>query len=93
MERPERPGTPINVGNPVENTIRQVADLIVELTGSAARHTRMPMPVDDPSRRCPDITLATQMLGWEPRVPLREGLTRTIAAFRTIVGAAARPAS
>jgi UDP-glucuronate decarboxylase len=91
MEHPQRPETPINLGNPVENTILQIADLVSELTGSSPRHSRLPMPIDDPSRRCPDIKRARKLFGWEPKVPLREGLSRTIAAFRGSSTATRRP--
>ncbi len=85
---------PTNVGNPHEFTIRELADLILELTGSAAELAFLPLPVDDPKVRQPDITVARAVLGWEPQVSLREGLERTIPYFRQRVqeaqGAAAR---
>ena len=78
---PGFPG-PINIGNPGEFTIRQLAELVVELTGSASRLVFKPLPADDPMQRQPDITRAREMLGgWEPQVPLAEGLRRTIAYF------------
>jgi UDP-glucuronate decarboxylase len=72
---------PINLGNPGEFTIRQLAELIIELTGSASKLVFKPLPADDPLQRQPDITLARTHLGWEPTVPLREGLVHTIAYF------------
>lgn len=72
---------PVNLGNPGEFTIRQLAELVVELTGSKSRIVRRPLPQDDPTRRRPDITRARELLGWEPTVQLREGLERTIAYF------------
>jgi len=75
---------PVNLGNPDEFTIRQLAELTCELTGAGLTFAERPLPTDDPERRRPDITLARERLGWEPRVPLREGLARTIAWFRTI---------
>jgi UDP-glucuronate decarboxylase len=75
---------PINLGNPREFTIRELAELVIELTGSKSKIVKGPLPVDDPIRRQPDITLAKKHLGWEPTMKLREGLTKTIAWFRTI---------
>ena len=78
--------TPVNVGNPTEYTIRQLAELAIEVTGSSSDLTFGPLPVDDPARRQPDITLARQHLGWEPTVELREGLERTAEYFRSVLG-------
>jgi UDP-glucuronate decarboxylase len=75
---------PVNLGNQGEFTILELAKLVIELTGSRAKIVHKDLPVDDPTRRQPDITLARQKLGWEPRTPLREGLEKTIAWFRTI---------
>ena len=72
---------PVNLGNPGEFTIRQLAELVIELTGSASKLVFKPLPSDDPLQRQPDITLARETLGWEPAVPLREGLVHTIAYF------------
>jgi len=77
---------PTNIGNPDEYTVRQLADLVIELTGSASRIVEEPLPVDDPKVRRPDITRAKTMLGWEPKVPVREGLARTIEYFTRLVG-------
>jgi UDP-glucuronate decarboxylase len=72
---------PFNLGNPAEFTIRQLADLILELTGSKSKLLFHPLPPDDPTRRCPDISRAEAELGWHPDVPLKEGLKRTISYF------------
>jgi dTDP-glucose 4,6-dehydratase len=84
---------PTNVGNPGEFTIRELAELLLEMTGSSSELTHLPLPEDDPKTRKPDITIAREVLGWEPRVPLREGLEKTIPYFREQVekyGAGAR---
>jgi len=73
---------PVNIGNPHELTIRQLAERIIALTGSKSRIVHKPLPVDDPRVRQPDITRARTLLGWEPKVPLDEGLGRTLAYFR-----------
>ena len=69
---------PINLGNPVELTVLQIAALVLELVGSASRIVSCPLPQDDPTRRRPDISRAQGLLGWSPRVPVRTGLARTI---------------
>ena len=73
---------PINVGNPSEFTMLELAEQVLELTGSSSPIEHRPLPQDDPQQRRPDITLARDVLGWEPRVPLAAGLERTIAYFR-----------
>jgi dTDP-glucose 4,6-dehydratase len=73
---------PMNIGNPDEYTVRQLAELVIELTDSSSKIVSEPLPVDDPKVRRPDISLAKAKLGWEPRVPVREGLARTIEFFR-----------
>jgi dTDP-glucose 4,6-dehydratase len=73
---------PTNIGNPTEMTVLQFAERIRALTGTSAPIEFRPLPVDDPKIRRPDITKARTLLGWEPRVPLDEGLQRTIAYFR-----------
>jgi dTDP-glucose 4,6-dehydratase len=78
---------PTNIGNPNEFTVRQLADLVLRLTGSKSAVVERPLPVDDPKVRQPDIGRARAALGWEPRVTLEDGLKRTIEYFRTIVGA------
>ena len=72
---------PINIGNPVEFTIRQLALRIIELTGSRSRIVHLPLPQDDPRQRQPDISQAKDELQWEPRKSLEDGLTATIAYF------------
>jgi dTDP-glucose 4,6-dehydratase len=74
---------PVNIGNPVEFTMAELAALVLELTGSEAGVTHAPLPSDDPKQRRPDISRARRELGWEPRVGLREGLERTIPAFQS----------
>jgi len=75
---------PVNLGNPDEFTIGELAQLTIELTGSASNIVHEPLPADDPTRRRPDITLAKRRLGWQPRIPLREGLAKTIRWFRAV---------
>lgn len=77
---------PVNIGNPREMTVRQFAEVIIRLTGSRSAMESKPLPVDDPKTRQPDIRRARELLGWEPNVPLEEGLARTIDYFRTIAG-------
>jgi UDP-glucuronate decarboxylase len=72
---------PMNLGNPGEFTMRELAQLVVELTGSPSKIVHEPLPSDDPRQRCPDITAARETLGWEPRIELAEGLKHTIAYF------------
>jgi dTDP-glucose 4,6-dehydratase len=76
---------PMNIGNPDEFTVRQLAEIVIELTGSSSPIVFQPLPVDDPRVRRPDITRARTVLGWEPRVPVREGVARTIAYFRSLL--------
>jgi UDP-glucuronate decarboxylase len=80
MRHPDASG-PINIGNPGEFTIRELADIVLEMTGSRSTVVDRPMPVDDPKQRRPDIRLANELLGWQPKIALREGLERTIAYF------------
>ena len=77
---------PVNIGNPGEFTVRELADVVLELTGSGSEIVFEPLPVDDPTQRQPDLTLARSVLGWEPAIPLREGLERTIPAFKERLG-------
>ncbi len=72
---------PINIGNPVEFTMIELAELVIELIGSRSELQHMPLPIDDPRQRRPDIRQAEQVLGWKPVTPLREGLVKTIAYF------------
>lgn len=73
---------PINLGNPVETTMLELAELVLRLTGSSSTLALEPLPVDDPKRRCPDITLAREHLNWSPKVSLEDGLRQTIEYFR-----------
>jgi UDP-glucuronate decarboxylase len=82
---------PCNLGNPGEFTMKELAQLVIEITGSKSKLVHQPLPADDPARRCPDITLAKTRLGWEPKVPLREGLAKTIDWFKSIDMANYRP--
>ncbi|MEM1365437.1 MAG: UDP-glucuronic acid decarboxylase family protein [Pseudomonadota bacterium] len=78
---------PVNMGNPGEFTIRQLADIVLEMTGSKSELIDKPLPQDDPLQRKPDISLASELFGWSPKVHLREGLTRTIPYFAQYVAA------
>jgi len=78
---------PINLGNPHEVTIRDLAGCVLELVGGPSRVVHRPLPQDDPRQRCPDISQAQAVLGWQPTVPLNEGLPRTVAYFRTLLRA------
>jgi dTDP-glucose 4,6-dehydratase len=84
--------SPTNIGNPKEFTVRQLAELVIELTGTSAPIVERELPEDDPKVRQPDITRAREMLGWEPAVSLRDGVTRTIEYFRAILAREAVPA-
>jgi UDP-glucuronate decarboxylase len=77
----ENPRAPVNIGNPGEFTINELAKLVVTQTGTAGETVFKPLPVDDPTRRRPDISRAKALLGWEPTVPLETGLRDTIAYF------------
>ena len=77
---------PTNIGNPDEFTVRQLAELVLQLTGSKSPLVTRPLPTDDPKVRRPDIAVARQVLKWEPRIALEEGLERAIAYFRTRIG-------
>ena len=85
MESPEEIIGPVNLGNPTEFTIRELAENIVRLTGSPSRLVFRPLPQDDPTQRRPDIGTAGALLSWQPRIPLTEGLTKTIEYFRTVL--------
>jgi UDP-glucuronate decarboxylase len=80
---------PVNLGNPEEVTIRELAEMVIEMTGSSACFVHHPLPMDDPRQRCPDVSKAQELLGWHPVIGLREGLRHTIAYFATT--AAAKP--
>ena len=76
---------PINIGNPIERTMLDLAEIVLRLTGSRSRIVRRPLPADDPQRRKPDISLARAELGWQPRVGLEDGLERTARYFRELL--------
>ena len=76
---------PINVGNPGEFTMIELAENVLRLTGSKSKLVRMPLPADDPKQRKPDITKARTVLGWEPKVQLEDGLKETIAYFKKLL--------
>jgi UDP-glucuronate decarboxylase len=86
MESPSTVTGPINLGNPTEFTMRELANLVVAQVGSSSPLTQKPLPQDDPKQRQPNITLAKNLLGWSPKVDLSEGLKPTIAYFRELVG-------
>lgn len=85
MDSPEDFIGPVNLGNPEEFTIKSLAAMVVGMTGSNSRIVHLPLPQDDPRQRQPDITLARKTLGWEPSVPLSEGLAKTIEYFRKVL--------
>ena len=85
METPQGFYGPLNLGNPVEFTIRELADKVLALTGSKSRIERKPLPQDDPRQRKPDIGQATSKLGWQPKVGLEDGLKETVRYFRELL--------
>jgi UDP-glucuronate decarboxylase len=85
MKTPASVTGPINIGNPVEFTILELARLVIELTNSRSRIVNRPRPQDDPKQRRPDISCAQETLEWVPQVPLKEGLQRTIAYFDNLL--------
>jgi UDP-glucuronate decarboxylase len=82
MNTPDGLTGPVNLGNPVETSVYELAELVVRLSGSASQIHYRPLPQDDPARRRPDISLAAESLGWLPAIPLAVGLTKTIEYFR-----------
>ncbi len=76
---------PVNLGNPAEFSIRELAEMVMDMTGSKSRIVSKPLPQDDPKRRCPDIDVARSTLGWTPKTELKEGLDRTIRYFRDLI--------
>ena len=84
MDGPDDFVGPVNLGNPHEFTVKQLAELVLELTGSGGKLVFKALPEDDPRQRCPDISLAKARLNWEPSIELREGLMRTVSWFRSI---------
>jgi UDP-glucuronate decarboxylase len=87
MDTPHEFTGPVNIGNPGEFTIRELAEKVIQLTGSSSPLIFKPLPEDDPKQRCPDITLANEVLGWQPEVALEAGLPRTIEYFRSLISA------
>jgi UDP-glucuronate decarboxylase len=85
MATPDEVTGPVNLGNPHEITVRELAERVIALCGENARIEKRPLPQDDPTRRCPDIGLAKRLLGWEPKVPLEDGLRRTVAYFDALL--------
>src|SRR4029077_11729177 len=86
MDAPDDITGPMNLGNPVETSVAELAHLIIELTGSRSAILHPALPIDDPIQRCPDISQAKAVLDWEPKTPLRPGLQRTIAYFDELLG-------
>jgi UDP-glucuronate decarboxylase len=85
MAAPDDVTGPVNLGNPVEFTIRALAEKVIELTGSKSAIETRPLPVDDPTQRCPDITLAKEHLDWQPSIALEDGLKKTITYFEALI--------
>jgi UDP-glucuronate decarboxylase len=81
----KNPGTPINLGNPNEFTILELAKVVIEITNSKSEIVNNPLPLDDPKQRCPDISLAKSTLDWKPTIELREGIEKTAAYFKQII--------
>ena len=90
MESGPNPEQPVNIGNPGEFTIAELADMILDLVDTRSTLVHRPLPTDDPQRRRPDITAARELLGWAPKIPLSEGLPRTIAWFAQDLGLSRR---
>jgi UDP-glucuronate decarboxylase len=82
MASPKKITGPINIGNPDEFTIRELADTVLKMVGGSSRLVLLPLPQDDPRQRQPDIKLAKEILGWEPKIKLEDGLVKTIDYFR-----------
>jgi UDP-glucuronate decarboxylase len=85
MQSPDEVVGPINIGNPVEFSMLELAAVIIELTASRSRIVHRPLPQDDPKQRRPDISKAQEILGWKPATPLKEGLVKTIAYFEALL--------
>jgi UDP-glucuronate decarboxylase len=90
METPDSFTGPVNLGNPGEFTIRELAEQIIAITGSSSQLVFKPLPSDDPVQRCPDITIAKQTLKWEPQIQLHEGLVKTITYFDSLLSSKSR---
>jgi UDP-glucuronate decarboxylase len=87
MNTPDDFTGPVNLGNPVEFTVKELAEKIIKLTRSNSILEYLPLPEDDPVQRCPDISLAKKVLDWEPEIKLEEGLQKTIAYFEDLMNA------
>ena len=85
MNTPDEFTGPVNIGNPDEFTMKELAEIVLDMTNSKSKLIYMPLPSDDPKQRQPDITLARETLGWEPKVKLREGLVKTIEYFASVI--------
>jgi UDP-glucuronate decarboxylase len=92
IDTPDDVTGPVNIGNPNEFTIRELAELVIDLTGTKTKMTFEPLPSDDPRQRQPDIARARDLLGWEPKTQLRAGLVKTIAYFDKFLSEGAMPA-
>ncbi len=90
MEQEEHSG-PVNLGNPTENTMLELAQAVLKVTGSASELEYAPLPKDDPKRRCPDISLARQLLNWQPRISLETGLSQTVEYYRRLLSEEPQP--
>ncbi|TGT34711.1 SDR family NAD-dependent epimerase/dehydratase, partial [Mesorhizobium sp. M4B.F.Ca.ET.169.01.1.1] len=86
MRLPTAPNHPVNLGNPGEFTVMELAELVLDCTNSRSRIVHRPLPVDDPRQRRPDISFAEQQLGWKPKVALSEGLAYTASYFEAVLG-------
>ena len=89
MNSPDDVSGPVNVGNPGEFTIRALAEMVVELTGSRSQLVFKPLPSDDPTQRCPDISVAREKLNWSPHIALSEGLQKTVSYFDRLLAESA----
>ena len=87
MDAPDDLTGPVNLGNPQELSVIELAETVIRLTGSKSEIVFAPLPADDPTQRCPDIMLASDELGWEPTMPLEQGVTETVAYFERLVAA------
>jgi UDP-glucuronate decarboxylase len=85
LQLDKNPDTPINLGNPNEFTILELAKVVIEITKSKSEIVNNPLPLDDPKQRCPDISLAKSILNWKPAIELREGIEKTAAYFKQII--------
>jgi UDP-glucuronate decarboxylase len=85
LQLDKNPETPINLGNPNEFTILELAKIVIEITNSKSEIVNNPLPLDDPKQRCPDISLAKSNLNWKPIIELREGIEKTMVYFREML--------